>query len=115
MGGECWRLSLAMAQGCHTGYLLVNTATTVHIVGRLNVRSALVRRLEAVLHAYIRTSIDLLARGAEIGAASNHVVCKLHVLVDSVIDSLDAIGVIDSKFWIPWRLDGFADNTVYDT
>ena len=43
-----------------------------------------------------------------------HVASKFHVVVDGVVDSFNSVSVVDSKFWIEWRLGRFIDNTVAD-
>jgi hypothetical protein len=48
-------------------------------------------------------------------ASAAHVQCKLHVVVDSVVDSLDAVCVVDGKLGVVGSLDSLVDDTVSDT
>ena len=43
-----------------------------------------------------------------------HVASKFHVVVNGVVDSFNSVSVVDSKFWIEWRLGRFVDDTVSD-
>lgn len=41
-----------------------------------------------------------------------HVKSKLHIVVDGIVDRLDAVGVVDGEFGIVRCLDIFVDETV---
>ena len=64
------------------------------------------------MHAHIGGSIDLLTRVTEIEATTMHVAGKLHELVDGVVDCLNTIGIVDSKFWIVRCLDFLGNDTI---
>ena len=94
---------------------LIDAAAAVHVVRRFHVGSALVGCLEANLLADVRRPVDLLALGAEIETAAYHIACKLHVLVNRIIDRLDTVCVVHSEFWVVGRLNRFTDDTVANT
>ena len=87
-------------------HLLIDAAPTVFVIRSFDVVPTLVGGLEARLHSYVGGSIDRLACRTLIETTTDHVAGELHVLVNSVVDSLDSIGIVYSKFGIPRRLDG---------
>lgn len=70
------------------------------------------RSLETILHSNIRGPVDLLTLSTEVKAASDHIAGEFHVLVDRVIDGLDAVRVINGKFRVPRSLDALRYDTI---
>lgn len=55
------------------------------------------------------------AQGELVLAAVGHAVGKPHVVVDGLVDGLDAVGVVVGEFRVVVGLDGFVDNAVDDS
>ena len=96
-------------------FSLIDAAAAIHVVRRFHIGSTLVGCLEASLLADVCGPVDLLTLGAEIKAAAYHVACKLHVLVNRIIDRFDSIRVVYSEFWVVGRLNRFTNDTVANT
>ena len=94
--------------------VLIDTATAIHIIWGLNVGPALICGLETILHSHVGRPVDLFALSTQIKTATNHITSKFHVLVDGIIDRLDAVSIVYGELGIVRRLNTFADNTISD-
>lgn len=91
---------------------IINAPSAVTVVRRLDVCSALIRCLEAILHSHISRAVDLSACGVEVKTSSDHVTGKLHVFINGIVDSFDPIGVVYRKLRVVRRLNAKIDDTV---
>ena len=87
-------------------HLLIDAAPTVFVIRSFDVVPTLVSGLETRLHSHVGGSVDRLACRTLIETTTNHVAGEFHILVDSVVNSLDPISIVHSKLRIPRRLDG---------
>lgn len=62
-----------------------------------------------------RSPVRSCAESKLLLAAVGHAVGELHVVVDGVVDGLDAVGVVDGEFGIVVGLDGLVDHAVDDS
>lgn len=60
----------------------------------------------------VRCPVSLTAEFQGIAASSFEVICKLHIVIYSIIDCFDAIRVVIGEFRIVWSLNGLIDDTV---
>lgn len=91
---------------------VVDTTPTERIVWLFNKRTTEIgRRGTSQLTVLCRT-VRLLAIFDLIVATLGHVVGLLHKSINCVIDSFDAIRIIDSKLRIVWSLNLLIDDTI---
>lgn len=93
---------------------VINTAAAVRIVRLFHICSALIRGLLANQLTDCSRSVDLSAsinldQTPELFGKT----CKLHIVVHGVIDSFDAVGIVDSKLRVVWRLDVLINDGIY--
>ena len=91
---------------------VVNTAATVGIIGAFDIVTAHIGRLSADVFADGGGTVGLTAVVNLVEATVAHEAGEFHVVVNCLVDSLNAVGIVDSKFRVVWGLNGFVNDTV---
>ena len=97
---------------------IVCAPTTEGVVRSLNIISAhiLCFRTDGLRGQIFLAGLSGLATTVnQIETATGHVQGKLHVVVDSIVDGLDAVRVVDSKLGVVRCLNVLVDDTVSNT
>lgn len=90
---------------------VINSATGELIVWSLDIVSAHTRGFGADGVVSKGCPVGLSAVIDLVEAAVRHEAGEFHVVVDGVVDGLDAICVVNGELWVKWSLDIFIDNT----
>lgn len=97
---------------------IIGTSARVLVVRTLDIVSThiLSFRAEGLCGNVVLTSLSGFAAVFDVfETATVHVECKLHVVVDGVVDGFDAVRVVDGEFRVVGSLDGLVNDTVSDT
>lgn len=88
------------------------------VVGTLDIVSAHVLglRAESLSGKVVLTGLSgLTAVVNQVKTSVGHVQSELHVVIDSIVDSLDTVCVVDSKFGVVRSLNLLIDDSISDT
>ena len=94
---------------------IVHASVTVVVVWGFDIVTTHILSLGADSLATERGGIDFTAQSNLVQTSIMHKACKLHVIVDGLVDKLDSIRVLNGEFGIVWRLDIFGDDAVNDS
>lgn len=94
---------------------IIHPPFTDVVVGTLDVIATHVRRLSADSVIRQRRAVGLLAQGDLVLAAIGHTVGELHVVVHGLVDALNTVGIVHSKFGVMRSLDAHIDDTIDNT
>jgi len=97
---------------------IVSSTTRVLVIGSFDIVSAHILgfRAEGLGGEVILTGFSGFAAVFDIFKTSTaHVQSKLHVVVDSIVDSFDAVSVVDGKLGVVRSLDSLIDDAVSNT
>jgi hypothetical protein len=93
---------------------VVNAAAAIVVIGPFDVVTAHIGRLGAERPLGERCPVRGAAEIDQIGAATLHVVGKLHVIVHGIVEGLDAIGVVHGEFRVVGGLDELIKGAIYN-
>ena len=94
---------------------IIHPPFTDVVVGTLDVIATHVRRLSADSVIRQCRAVGLFAQGDLVLAAIGHTVGELHVVVHGLVDALNTVGIVHSKFGVIRSLDAHVDDTIYNT
>ena len=79
---------------------IIGPTATEFVIRLFDVRSALVSCLHADDLADISRTVDLVALANLVLTATGHLIGEFHIVVDGVVHSFDAIGIVDGELGI---------------
>lgn len=91
---------------------IIDTPITVRVVWSLDVVAAHILRFCAYSLAGGCRAVSIAAVFNLLETTVVHVASELHVVVDCIVDSFDAVCVVVRKFRIVWRLNIFIDDAI---